>query len=120
MRALFDSNILIDFLNGVEAAKRELALYESRAISVITWMEVLAGAPEAADAETRSFLEQFDRVGIDTKIALRAVELRRTKRIKLPDAVILASAQIHGLLLVTRNTHDFDPELPGVRMPYRI
>lgn len=80
----------------------------------------LAGAPAATELETRSFLDRFKRVGIDAKMALRAVELRRAKRLKLPDAIILASAQIHGLLLVTRNTDDFDPELPGVRMPYRI
>ncbi len=120
MHALFDSNILIDYLNGITAAKDELARYESRSISVITWMEVLAGAPPAADLATRSFLEQFKMIGIDAKIAFRAVELRREKRMKLPDAIIFASAQILGLLLVTRNTRDFDPELPSVRMPYRI
>ena len=49
MHALFDSNILIDFLNGIAAAKVELSLYESRAISVITWMEVLSGAPAMAE-----------------------------------------------------------------------
>ena len=120
MNALFDSNILIDYLNGINAAKDELARYESRSISLITWMEVLAEAPEAAELETRGFLDQFKLVGIDAKIAQRAVELRRVKRMKLPDAIILASAQILGLLLVTRNTRDFDPELPGVRMPYRV
>ncbi len=120
MHALFDSNILIDYLNGIAAAKEELARYESRSISVITWMEVLAGAPAGADLQTRGFLEQFKMVGIDSKIAYRAVELRREKRMKLPDAIIFASAQILGLLLVSRNTRDFDPALPNVRMPYRV
>lgn len=120
MHALLDSNILIDYLNGIAAAKEEMARYESCAISVISWMEVLAGAPAAADLETRGFLDQFKLVGIDAKTALRAVELRRSKRMKLPDAIILASAQINGLLLVTRNTRDFDPELPGVRVPYLV
>jgi hypothetical protein len=33
VRALFDTNVLIDYLNGVGAAKKELARYEYRAIS---------------------------------------------------------------------------------------
>ena len=32
MKAVFDTNILIDFLNGVEAAAKEIALYDDRAI----------------------------------------------------------------------------------------
>lgn len=44
MKALFDTNILIDYLNGIAAAKKELDLYESRAISIVTWMEVMSGA----------------------------------------------------------------------------
>ncbi len=43
MRALFDTNILVDYLNGVEAARREIALYEKPMISPITWMEVMVG-----------------------------------------------------------------------------
>jgi predicted nucleic acid-binding protein len=80
MHALFDGDILIDYLNGIVAAKDELGRYESRAISVITWMEVLAGAPPAADVDTRSFLDQFKLLGIDAKISQRAAELRRSKR----------------------------------------
>ncbi len=38
VKALFDTNILIDYLNGISAAKKELARYEYRAISTITWM----------------------------------------------------------------------------------
>jgi len=44
VKALFDTCILINYLNGVDAAKKELARYEYRAISMITWMEALAGA----------------------------------------------------------------------------
>jgi predicted nucleic acid-binding protein len=50
VRALFDTNVLIDYLNGVEAAKKEMVLYEHHAISTITWMEVLVGTtPEGTD-----------------------------------------------------------------------
>ena len=47
VKALFDTNILIDYLRGIPAAREELDRYETRAISVITWMEVLTGAPPA-------------------------------------------------------------------------
>ena len=43
MKGLFDTNILIDYLAGIDEARRELALYRSSLISVITWMEVLVG-----------------------------------------------------------------------------
>ena len=44
VKALFDTNILIDYLNGFEQAKAELARYSDKAISLITWMEVIVGA----------------------------------------------------------------------------
>lgn len=51
-------------------------------------------------------------------IAERAVAIRREHRMRLPDAIIWASAQSQGALLVTRNSNDFPPEEPGVRVPY--
>ena len=120
MKALFDTNILIDYLNGVTAARRELDLYESHAISIITWMEVMVGGePELADL-TRGFLNRFTSMPIDDRIAERAVRLRRERNLKLPDAIILATAFESGLMLVTRNTKDFGNKLPGVRHPYRL
>ena len=46
--ALFDTNILIDYLNGVEAARTELGRYSDKAISLITWMEVMVGGRACA------------------------------------------------------------------------
>jgi predicted nucleic acid-binding protein len=59
-------------------------------------------------------------VAVDEQVAERAVSLRRSRRIKLPDAVIWASAQAHAMLLVTRNTKDFPADDPGIRAPYRL
>jgi predicted nucleic acid-binding protein len=54
VKALFDTNILIDYLNAVPEARDELLRYEQQAISIITWMEVLIGArPEHATATRR-------------------------------------------------------------------
>jgi len=120
VKALFDSNILIDYLNGIAAAKKEFQLYESRAISVVTWMEVMVGGELDDDAVTRGFLASFEIIAVTESVAERAVKLRREKRMRLPDAIILASAIEHGLLFVTRNTKDFDARWPGVRMPYTV
>ncbi|MFC0220480.1 type II toxin-antitoxin system VapC family toxin [Pseudochelatococcus lubricantis] len=118
--ALFDTNILIDHLNGIPQAREEIGRFESRAISIITWMEVMVGASADLVEPTRLFLEGFEVVALDDEIASRAVELRRAHRIKLPDAVIWATAQTAGRLLVTRNTKDFPPGDPGVREPYTL
>ncbi len=48
VKALFDTNILIDYLNGIPQAREEVALYDDSAISIISWMEVMAGASEEA------------------------------------------------------------------------
>lgn len=117
---LFDTNILIDYLGGVDAARDELARYDAAAISVITWMEVMVGARPAAEPATRRFLSRFALVEIDAAIAERAVTIRRDRRIRLPDAIIQASAETRALLLVTRNTRDFDAASPSVRVPYAL
>lgn len=120
MRALFDTNILIDYLNGIEAAKAELARYERPAISVISWIEVLAGTRPEVEPPTRAFLAHFERIELGEAIANRAVALRRSARLRMPDAIILATARAENLQLVTRNTKDFSPDEPGIRIPYRI
>jgi len=118
VKALFDTNILIDYLGGIDAAKMELARYEYRAISAITWMGVLAGASADEEAAIRAWLGAFDVLAIDGAIANRAVTIRKTRRLRLPDAIIWATAQVHSLLLVSRNTKDFPADEPGVRVPY--
>mgnify|MGYP003492339081 CR=1 FL=1 len=64
------------------------------------------------------FLRDFTLVPLSRVIARGAIDLRRTRRIRLPDAVIWASARAESALLVTRNTKDFPPDEPGVRVPY--
>jgi len=118
--ALFDTNILIDYLRGVSAARDELERYSDKSISIITWMEVMAGVPESAEPATRAFLKGFNVIQLDAEIAAHAVKIRQTHRVKLPDAVIWATAEIEKLLLVTRNTKDFPENWPGVRMPYKL
>lgn len=120
MDALFDTNILIDALNGISNADDEYRRYEHVFISPITWMEVLIGAK---DDETlvRDFLESnFEILPLSQQVAESAVQIRREYSIRLPDAIIWATARVNNLLLVTRNTKDFNPVLDGIRLPYMI
>ncbi len=88
------------------------------AISIITWMEVMAGASPLVAPATREFPDRFALLDINEKVAERAVPLRQQLRLKLPDAVIRATAMVHAMLLVTRDANAFPAENPGVRMPY--
>ena len=118
MKALLDTNILIDYLNGRDAARKELRRYAEPLISPTTWMEVLVGVGADEATIVRRFLAGFRQVPVDEEVAERTVSLRRQHRMRLPDAIIWASAQQESALLVTRNHRDFPPEHPGVRIPY--
>jgi predicted nucleic acid-binding protein len=120
VKVLFDTNILIDYLNGIAEAGGEIGRYDYRAISTITWMEVMVGADADNEAAIRAWLRSFHVIDIDSAVADRAVEIRKDRRIRLPDAIVWASAQVHSLLLVSRNTKDFPADEPGVRVPYKI
>ena len=120
MKALLDTNILVDYLNGLDAAREEIGHYEAPLISTITWMEVMAGVNDDEQQAVRSFLSRFIQVNIDAEVAEIAASIRRKLKMRLPDAIIWASAKRESALLVSRNTKDFPAESPGVRAPYRL
>src|SRR5690348_15865648 len=84
MKALFDTNILIDYLRGIEAARTELDRYADKTISIVIWMEVLVGTPPPLATATRDFLDSLTVIPIDTAVAERAVLLRQAHRVKPP------------------------------------
>ena len=120
VKALFDTNILVDYLNAIPEARDELMRYREKAISVVTCMEVMVNKTKNTEKVTLAFLNSFFLVELDDFVAKQAVLLRKQHRIKLPDAVIWASAQINSLLLITRNTKDFTESEPGIRVPYKL
>jgi len=125
MKAVFDTNILIDYLNGHQVAARTLAGYSEKIISRITWIEVLVGAANPAeDSVARQFLAAFRVVETRTEIAEHAICLRRDngagRRLKLPDAIIYATAKTEFCNLLTRNTNDFDATARDVVAPYTL
>ena len=68
----------------------------------------------------KSFLADFERIPMDDAVSEVAVGIRRQHGIRLPDAIIWASALVVDGLLVTRNTRDFPVDDPGVRVPYSL
>ena len=119
LKVLLDSCVLIDHLGGHAAARDYLKTVRGGAIGLITWIEVSVGGQEAADqAVLQGFLANFEVLPVDQPVAEATVQLRRHRRLKLPDAVILATARVHGRVLATRNTKDFSADEPGVAIPY--
>ncbi len=72
------------------------------------------------ESQVRAFLRRFQVYPVDEGVAERAVEIRRREKIRLPDAVIWATARQLGLILVTRNSRDFPSRDPGIRIPYKL
>jgi predicted nucleic acid-binding protein len=117
---LFDTVILIDYLRGVTQARVECDRHTDRAISIITWMEILAGATAANEADARTLLLNFQLLPLTPEIAERAVAVRMASKIKLHDAIIKATAEVEGRVLITRNTRDFPASTVGIHIPYTI
>lgn len=127
---LFDTDVLIDYLRGHPDAQAELlaAPADGRAISAISVMELLVGAHSRHELTTieafvkRSFsavLEVDEGVSLEARSLIASFALSRGLRI--PDALIAATARRRGLRLVTGNLRhfsfvpDLDVDLPAYR-----
>lgn len=110
---LADSNAVIDLVLGnlpsAGAAWLDGQLAAQQvAISVITRIELLTKtAPAAEYAIMQTFVQSVEVLLLTEPVIQQTIRLRQQHRIKLPDAIIGATALVHGLTLVTRNTADF-------------
>lgn len=107
---LVDTDVFVDHLRGaVELrAGRHRVHY-----SVITRAELVAGS--AATDLVAQLLAPFREVVVDRVVAERAGRVRRETGIRLPDALIAATALEHDLSIATRNTRDF-AKVRGLRL----
>lgn len=99
---LVDTDVFIDHLRGAAELKagRHRLHY-----SVITRAELFAGT--AASDVVAKLLDPLRELVVNRAIAERAGRVRRETGIRLPDALIAATALEHGLELASRNTRDF-------------
>ncbi len=118
-RALLDSNIIIDI------AKENLDVsningFQSYSISVITYMETLGYSFGSTDEKDKieSILSCFEMVYLDEAIVKSVIEIRSKNKIKLPDAIIAATANVQNSTLLTRNIKDFDGIATLLKNPY--
>ncbi len=78
MKAVLDSDVLIDFLQGVDAAAVEISRYDDPCYSVVSWMAVMTGAENDAERYAAEMLfESMRRIELSAEIAHRAVDLRQ-------------------------------------------
>ena len=108
-RYLIDSNIIIYHLNKDDIASNFLLQnFQDSAILRVTFIEVLSFnfTPEVQKTIIE-YLERFEIIDTDKSISIQAIENRKIKKIKLPDNIIVSTAQVYNLTIVTRNAKDF-------------
>lgn len=117
---LFDTDIIVDWLSGRREALAELGRYPRHRISRISWAELLAMEPLESRDRVEALLAAFDVIEVDARVAAAAADLRHATAMRLADALVLATAQVHGAILITRNVTDFPAAMPGIRVPYTL
>lgn len=109
---LADSNTIIDYAGNKMPDKALLILdgyfNDVLTISIISKIEVLGFNGNADELKRLAdFIGLANIVFIDDAIADKTIELRKAYKIKLPDAIIAATALVYSLTIITRNTSDF-------------
>jgi len=107
---LLDTNIIIYHLNGDEIASNFIDNHFDRtAISFITYIEVLSFPFETEELENqvRQLMNSFKKISITKEVEEETIQIKRLKKIKLPDAIIASISKIRQFTLVTRNEKDF-------------
>lgn len=106
---LIDTNAIIDFSEGRLPLAGHSFLSElidsAPCISVITKIELL-GFSEVYQV-IADFVDMAVVYGLSDEVVNRTIDLRKRHRIKLPDAVIAATALAYGATIISRNDKDF-------------
>ncbi|UCH98386.1 MAG: type II toxin-antitoxin system VapC family toxin [Candidatus Aminicenantes bacterium] len=115
-KIVLDSNIIIYLSKGLLRIEDISERYDDFYISIITYMEVM-GYQFSDDRERqiiKEFFDNFEIIYINSEIAENVILIRQQKKIKLPDAIILATAKFLNCPLMTRNVEDFQDILEEV------
>ena len=118
--AVFDTSLVIDYLRGVKSAQEAFAEFPDHAITVGTWVEVMAAAPQRFEPQTREFLRGFERLAINEAIADRAfVLIQEHAQLGIQHAIPWATAQINSSVYVSVDFPLPAAPDPTVYVPYR-
>jgi predicted nucleic acid-binding protein len=109
---LLDTNVVIDFLANrlPPSGMRYMATVVNSVpiISIISKIELLGfNGTDAAMELTEDFVNISILLDVSPEVVDKTIELRRQYKIKLPDAIIAATALVHNLTLISRNFDDF-------------
>jgi predicted nucleic acid-binding protein len=107
---LIDSNVIIDFFNGkLPYPGRQLLSGTEPFISIITYIELFSSnnIPIVEYQQLQSFVDMATIYQVNLQIAAETVAIRKKHKIKLPDAIIAATAIAYDFGLITRNVSDF-------------
>jgi predicted nucleic acid-binding protein len=100
---IFDTDVLVDHLQGIREIGAE---FGGSAYSSITRAELYSGRG-ADEGVIDRLLDQFDEIPVHQRIAEEAGRIRRGGSLRLPDALIAATAVVLDRSLYTRNARDF-------------
>ena len=107
---LIDTNTVIDYLDS-KLPSASLALIDNSELnlSVITRIELLVwrNATVSHLKTLQDFIAASHVYPLDEPVILKSIEIRKDSRIKLPGAIIAATAIIYDLTLVSRNLGGF-------------
>jgi toxin FitB len=108
-RYLIDSNILIEYIGKILPIASHAAITtiidEEFNISFINKIEVLGHS--SAGSRLKDFIELAAMYDINNEIIEQTIELRKNYKIKIPDAIVAATALVYNLTLITHNIADF-------------
>ena len=108
-RYLIDTNVLIEYIGGLLPEKLTVKvgniIDKEFNISFVNKIEILGHA--SAQEMIVKFIDAANIYYVDNQIVEKTISIRKTKKIKLPDALLAATAIIYGFTLLTRNVDDF-------------
>jgi len=106
---ILDTNIII-YLSQERLRISDIATKgDSLCLSIITYMESLGYQFKSKEDEiiVNSLCNSCDIINLTKQITEKTIDVRKQFKIKLPDAIIAASAMVNNAVLVTANIKDF-------------